>query len=316
MEFKKLTKEDKEHIINMYESSRPRLEIQEELANKFGVKQRAIRKWAEIMGIGTLKKTITINSSKVMIYDIETSGVDARVWWTGKQYINNNQLQGEPKIISIAYKWIGEDKVHTLTWDKNHCDKKMLKAFIKEYNKADMVVGQNNNRFDNRWVNARAFKFGIDINVHVKSFDIMKETKRLFRLPSYSMAYISQFLDVTLKQSHEGLIMWLKIEKGTKEEQKEYLQKMVDYNIGDIVSTEEIFLKIRKYTNHTMHFGVLQGEPKYTCPHCGQSELTLFKSTTTQAGTIQRIMKCKLDGVQFKINNKSYMDYLNRKNLI
>ena len=65
-----------------------------------------------------------------------------------------------------------------------------------------MVIGQNNDRFDNRWVNARAAKHNLFVNTFIKSFDIMKQTKRLFRLPSYSMAYIAKFFGLTLKQSH------------------------------------------------------------------------------------------------------------------
>ena len=69
----------------------------------------------------------------------------------------------------------------------------MLKSFLKAYNTADMVIGQNNDKFDNRWVNARAMKHNLDVNTLVKSFDIMKQTKKLFRLPSYSMDYITKF---------------------------------------------------------------------------------------------------------------------------
>jgi hypothetical protein len=40
-----------------------------------------------------------------------------------------------------------------------------------------MVIGQNNDRFDNRWVNARAMKYDLEVNTFVRSFDIMKELK-------------------------------------------------------------------------------------------------------------------------------------------
>jgi predicted RecB family nuclease len=51
------------------------------------------------------------------------------------------------------------------------------------------------------------------------------------------MAYITKFLGVETKLHHEGIVMWDKIQFGTKEEQVEYLQKMVDYNRQDIVAT-------------------------------------------------------------------------------
>lgn len=312
MEFKNLSLDQKSLIIKEYKSDKSKFEIQEDLSIIFNVSKRSIRNWARKLNVGLNKQnTVLANSSKILIYDIETSGVMARVWWTGKQYIGHNQLKSEPKIISIAYKWLGEDKVYTLGWDINkNCDKELVKDFLREYNKADMVVGQNNNRFDNRWLNARAFKYGYEFNTFVKSFDIMKEAKRLFRLPSYSMAYMSKFLGVEEKQSHDGIIMWEKIESGTLKEKKKYLKKMLKYNIGDIITTEEMFLKIRKYSGHVMHFGVLQGDKKYTCPNCGGDNIVLERTTTTQAGTIQRIFKCKNDKVKYKVSNRVYMNYL------
>ena len=254
-----------------------------------------------------------VNPNKIMIYDIETSRIRADIWWSGKQFINANQIVEDPKIITVAWKWLGSDTVEHLTWDKNHCDKSLMKAFLKEYNSADMVVGQNNDRFDNRWVNARAMKHDLFVNVQVRTFDIMKEAKRLFRLPGYSMKYLTKYANVTHKQGNEGLPMWNMIQYGTKEQQIEYLEKMVDYNVGDIISTEDMYLRFRKYFGHKVHFGVLNGEENYSCPNCGGMNISLFKRTTTPAGTIQALMTCDDDGVQFRLTNRKYLNFLDSK---
>jgi DNA polymerase elongation subunit (family B) len=263
MEFKELVQEDLDLITKVYKESESRKQAQSKLAIMFNVTERTIRNWVKYIGI---VGDDNISPAKILIYDIETGRVPAMVWWTGKQYVNHNQLIEEPKIITIAYKWLGENIVYDLTWDKNQSDKDMITQFMKVYNKADMVIGQNNDRFDNRWVNARAMKYDLEVNTFVRSFDIMKETKRLFRLPSYSMAYITNFLGVETKLQHEGIIMWDKIQFGTKEEQAEYLQKMVDYNRQDIVATEDMYLSLRKYMGNKVHFGVLNGNEKFTCP--------------------------------------------------
>lgn len=253
------------------------------------------------------------NPNKILIYDIETSRVPALVWWTGKQYVGADQLVGEPKIITIAYKWLGDDKITVITWSNTQSDKEMLEKFLKVYNRADLVVGFNNNSFDNRWVNARAMKYGLDINTLVRSFDIMREMKRLFRLPSYSLKYITNYLGIETKLEHEGIKLWDKVQFGSEEEKKEYLQKMVDYNRQDIVATEDVYLTLRKYMGHKTHFGVLNGEEKYTCPNCGTSNVSLYKTTITPAGTVQRIMICNVDGTKYKITNKQYMKFLDFK---
>jgi len=308
--FKNLSPDDLDLIRYGYQDkSKGRLEIQKELAEYFNVNKRTIRDWAKKIGIsGEIPK-----NAKIMVYDIETSRAEGKFWWTGKQYINHTQITKDPRIISICWKYLGDDKVHQLTWDEYQDDESMLKVFLEHFNQCDMVIGQNNDRFDNRWVAGRAAKHNLTYNSYIKSFDIMKQTKRLFRLPSYSMAFIAKFFGLTLKKSHEGILMWEMIEDGTPEEQKEYLQKMLQYNIGDIVTTEEIYYKLRKYMGHKVHFGVFNGEEKYSCPNCGNTNVSLFKTTYTPAGTIQHIMKCKEDDVMYKISNRDYMKFLEDK---
>lgn len=308
MKYSDLSKEDKAVIVAAYNRESSKANTQSNLASMFGVTTRTVRNWANSLGLTGVELS---SDFKIMIYDIETSRVTAKVWWTGKQYVGHKQLTEEPKIISISWKWLGEDKIHALTWDKNHCDKKMVTKFMKEYNSADMVIGQNNDRFDNRWINARAMKHGIHFNTFVKSFDIMKQTKRLFRLPSYSMDYITKFLNVENKQTHEGIHMWDMIQDGNKKQQKEYLQKMVDYNVGDIVSTEAMYIKLRKYMGHKMHFGVLDGKPKYSSPSDGTLDVKLLRVSSTPAGTLQYIMQSNTDNTQYKISHSAYLQFLN-----
>lgn len=311
MKFKDLKKSDKDLIERIYKTKDSRKEAQELLSDIFDVSERSIRNWAHELGLGRLPQNIT-RASKILIYDIETCRVPAMVWWAGKQYIHSRQLTEEPRIITVAWKWLGEDEVSYLTWDKEHSDRKLMEEFLKVYNDADMVVGQNNDNFDNRWINARAMKYGLEVNTHVKSMDIMKQSKRLFRVAGYSMAYLAQFSNVTHKQGHEGMIMWDKIQFGTPEEQEEYLQKMVDYNVGDIVTTEELYVRLRPYLKHQVHFGVMAGGEKWTCPNTGSEDVYLSSTTVTKAGTVQRIMKSP-DGSTYKISNKQYMNFLDYK---
>lgn len=319
MRFNELTQEDKDLFRRVYSpeykkdgKKLSRLEVQQELSDYFNIGMRTVRLWANKLEVGVMSKNIT-NPSKILVYDIETCRIPAKVFWTGKQYISHNQLMDEPRIISVSWKWLGSDKVEHLVWDKNQNDENLVLEFAKVYNSADMVVGVNNDNFDNRWLNARIAKYGGYVNTFVKSFDVQKQAKRLFRLPSYSMAYLAKFFGCTLKQTHEGILMWDKIEEGTKEEQREYLQKMVDYNIGDIVTTEEIFLKLRKYMGHKVHFGVLNGGERWSCPSCGSTNVELVRVTATPAGTLQYIMRCNEDEVEYKLSATNYNKFLDSK---
>lgn len=311
MSVNKLSKKNRQLIIDQYSSNKPRKKVQKELSEFLNVTKRTIRNYAKELNLGI--KVSELVDDKIMTYDIETSRIKAYVWNTGKQYINHSQTRSETTIISIAWKYIGQDKVKYLTWDKNHCDKNMLEVFLKEYNKASMVIGQNNNSFDNKLINTRAAKHRLFVDRYVKSFDIYRMAKRYFRLPSYSMAYMAKYFGLTLKQSHEGIHMWDMIEDGTKKEQKEYLQKMVDYNKGDIVTTEELYMTLKPYFGSVTNNAVKQGLPKWACPVSGSTDIKLLKTIFTEQGTVQRILFCNESKHQYKVSNKSYMDFLQRR---
>jgi len=306
-----LSKKNRQLIIDQYASNKKRKKVQKELSKFLNVTTRQVRNYARELGLGVNKEDIV--NDKVMVYDIETSRIKADIWWSGKQYIRHEQLRTEPQIISIAWKWVGNDEVYYLTWDKNHSDKKMVADFLKEYNKASMIIGQNNNSFDNKWINTRAAKHKLHVDRYVKSFDIYRMAKRYFRLPSYSMAYMAKYFGLTLKQSHEGLHMWDMIEYGNKDEQKEYLTKMVDYNKGDIVTTEELYMTLKPYFGSVTNNAVKQGLPKWACPVSGSTEIKLLKTIFTEQGTVQRILFCEESKHQYKVSNKTYMDFLQRK---
>ena len=210
-----LTKKEKQIILDAYSTNKSRADIQRELSEYFNVSERQIRNYANDLGINQIHSNVS--NDKVLVYDIETSRVKADLWWTGKQYVDYKKLRSEAKIISISYKWVGCDEVYSLTWDSKHCDKKMLEEFLKEYNRASMVIGQNNDRFDNKWIKTRAAKHGLFVNRFTKSFDIYKQAKKHFRLPSYSMDYMAKYFGLTPKQEHEGIVMWDMCEYGTKE---------------------------------------------------------------------------------------------------
>lgn len=307
-----LSEGDKQYLKSLYESDGKRGDIQEILANHLGVTTRTVRNLAKEMGLSKPSSS-DIVEDKILIYDIETSRVSAKLWNTGKQYVNFKQLKSDTTIISISWKWLGENKIHSLTWDKNHCDKKMVSEFLKSYNKATLIVTQNGEKFDNKLINTRAAKHSLFVDMHIKSFDIYKMAKRYFRLSSYSMAYMANFFGLTLKQSHEGILMWDMIEEGTQAQQKEYLKKMVDYNCGDIVTTEDLFFKLRPYFENVSR-NTSNGIPLWACPISGSLDVCLQKTTFTKAGTIQRIFYCRSSKHQYRISNRVYVKFLTKDN--
>jgi DNA polymerase elongation subunit (family B) len=251
--------------------------------------------------------------TKILVYDIETTLNRTYTFWSGKKgYINGNDLIDESKMISIAWKWLGDKDITSMPWDnKLKCDEELTRVFLEEYNKADAVVTINGNSFDNKWINTRAAKHRLFVNTYVKSIDMYRMSKKYLKLPSHSMKYIAKFFGLSLKKGHAGLQMWKDIQWGTPKESALALEDMLDYNIGDIQATEDIYYRLLEFTTPQMHVGVLEDENDLSDPRTGCTDVTLFKMTTTAAGTKQYIMRSSTG--LFKLSATKYKTWLSHQ---
>jgi DNA polymerase elongation subunit (family B) len=250
---------------------------------------------------------------KRLFFDIETSFNIGIFWRSGYNLnIQPDDIIKERAIICVSWKWEGKDEVHHLTWDKNQCDKSLLKSFIKELNKADEIIAHNGDRFDIKWLRTRCLFHQIDMFPQYQTIDTLKHAKSQFNFNSNKLDYIAKFLGVGAKLKHEGMDMWKAI---IFNKDAEALKRMVEYCDMDVVVLEKVYERLAPYTKHKVNYAVLRGGEKFECPNCGK--LPHYKSMyTTSAGTIQHRMQCsdrKVCNKKFTINNKTYMDFIQFK---
>lgn len=252
------------------------------------------------------------NKFKRLFFDIETSPNIVYSWRIGYNInLQPHDIIEERKIICISYKWENEDKIYSLTWDKNQCDKAMLQEFIKVMNQADEIIAHNGDRFDEKWIRTRCIYHRIPTFPKYKSLDTLKKAKYGFNFNSNKLDYIAQFLGVGAKVKHDGFDMW----KGVLQDDAESMKEMVHYCEGDIIVLEDVYFTMQNYIKQNSHVGVHNGEMKYTCPICGSEDVSLYKNEVTTLGTIKRIMQCNQDGHFYNISNSSYMNMLKFKSI-
>lgn len=249
---------------------------------------------------------------KRLFFDIETSPNICYSWRIGYNIsIGFENIIDERKIICISYKWEGSEKIHTLTWDKNLCDRQMLIDFIAVANQADELIAHNGDRFDIKWIRTRCIYHRIPIFPNYRTLDTLKKAKSGFNFNSNRLDYIAQFLGVGAKVKHSGFDMW----KGVMKNDKEALKEMVNYCEGDIIVLEDVFLTMQNYIKPNTHNGVINNNFKYSCPTCGSEHPTLVKNNVTAMGTIKRLMICNDCDYHYEISNSSYMLYLKFKKM-
>ena len=250
---------------------------------------------------------------KRLFYDIETSFCQGHFWRPGyNQTVLPSQILKQAQIICISWKWEGEDKIHNVNWGlAKQCDKALLKRFIKELDKADEIVAHNGDRFDIKWIRTRALFHGLSMRNHYNSIDTLKLCKSYLKLPSNTLAEACKYFGLVQKKDPGGMQTWIDI---IFNKDKKAMKNMIDYCDGDIASLESLYVKLKPYVKHKVNYAVLRGHEKFHCPECSRLA-THNKNYTTAAGTQQHYMRCgdvKCLKV-FKINNKTYQDWLKYK---
>lgn len=247
---------------------------------------------------------------KRLYFDIETSPNIGYFWKTGyRERIGPEAIVEERKVICICWKFEGQDKVHSVTWDKKQNDYKAIKKFIEVANKADVLVGHNGDRFDIPWVRTRALYHRLEWPPKPISTDTLKRARGNFRFNSNKLDYIAQYLKVGKKIDTGGFGLWKDVIDG----QEEALQRMVDYCKQDVVILEKVHQIIENYVPVTLHAGVLRGGEKWTCPRCASDDVHQFNKRTTKTGIVRFQMRCKSCKGTYTINGKSHSDYIKSK---
>jgi len=244
---------------------------------------------------------------KILIYDLETSPNVGWFWRAGfKQNINTNQILKERAIICVSYKWLGEDTVYNLTWDKNQCDKFLIEQFVEVLNEADLIVAHNGDNFDIKWFKTRALYHRIPTLPNYKQFDTLKVAKSKLYLNSNRLDYISKFL------GFEGKIqttpdLWDKV---VMKNDREALKDMLDYCDEDVRQLEKVYNELQYLDNPRIHTGVLNGQVKQTSPITGTFNIEHFKTVTTNSGTIKHIMIDLDTNRAFEMSDTNYKKFL------
>jgi hypothetical protein len=98
--------------------------------------------------------------------------------------------------------------------------------------------------------------------------DTLSVAKKNFAFTSNKMQFINSKLKLTSKMENEGFKLWKNCSNGDEES----LKIMEQYNRQDILSTEDLFYKLRPYINN---FNVALYNEINTpiCPVCGSEKL-------------------------------------------
>ncbi len=230
------------------------------------------------------------HNAKVVTLDIETAPIKACVWSLWKQNVGLNQISSEWFLLSFCAKWMHKNsviyddmrgKVHT------EDDRHLLQKLWHILNEADIVVTQNGVAFDHKKINARFLLNGFPPPSPYKMVDTKLMAKQKFAFTSNRLEWMADKLSPVKKEKHKkfpGFELWVECLKDNPEAWDE----MKEYNIPDVTSTEQVYLKMRAWIDGHPNVNVYDGRVDLRCHRCGSDDLARRGFYYTDSGKYQR----------------------------
>lgn len=212
-----------------------------------------------------------LQETKVLIIDIETSPTKAYVWKMWKENVGANQVIDGSYIMCFCAKWLGDDEI-TYAETRDEDDSTITKLMIKLLDEADIVIAHNADRFDIPRINASAIKHGIHPPSPYKVVDTLRVAKKHFKFERNTLAYLAEFLGCSAKLSHQkfaGFELWRECLANNNEAWEE----MMTYNIQDVHTLEEVYIKLRPWMKEHPSMAVKEESDNPLCSKCGSSSI-------------------------------------------
>lgn len=227
-------------------------------------------------------------TARILLLDIETAPHIAYVWNAWKQNIYQKQWLEKGHVMSFAAKWLGDDEI-VYVENRKSDDLNIITILYDLLDQADIVVAHNGQRFDLPVILGRGVIHGLTPPSPYFIVDTFQTARKELRIVSNSLANLCEEMGLTQKEDHKkfpGFELWLECLRGNDEAWKE----MEEYNIADVVSLEELYLRLRPYMKN--HPNVSRANGNVSCPKCGSSNIQYRGYYYTRAGLCYRRFVC------------------------
>lgn len=211
-------------------------------------------------------------AAKILTLDIETAPMVVVSFGLFNQNIGINQIHEPGRVIAFGGKWMGSKKV-IFRSEFHDGHEKMMKDIHALIDEADIVIHYNGTTFDMPWLNTEFWKLGLLPPSPVQQLDLLKTARKVFRLDSNKLQFFSQAAGLTGKLDHTGMQMWMDIMFGDAKAKAKAWKIMKEYNIQDVVTTEELYHEILPWIPNHPHLGAFTSDGMDHCPNCSSTLL-------------------------------------------
>lgn len=210
----------------------------------------------------------------ILLFDVETSPMEFYGWRTGKQYVSEDKIIENSSILTWSGKWLMDDEIFTHKVSPDEAIERDDDAVVGElhsaFNKADIIIAHNVDRFDSKVANTRFILNGYSPPSSYRTIDTLKAARKHFAFPSNKLDYLSQILvgDEKLDTSFK---LWKRCVNGDETA----IEEMLEYNIKDVRLLEDVYLQLRPWLKGgNPNLGLYYDDPGDRCPNCGHKGMS------------------------------------------
>jgi len=236
-----------------------------------------------------------LNKPKVLLLDIETAPILGHVWGLWDQNVGLNQIKSDWHVLAWAAKWLGQAPSKIMYRDQRNAknvedDREILIDIWHLMNHADVIITQNGKAFDEKKLNARFILNGFKPPSSYQHIDTKQIASRKFGFTSNKLEYMTDKLCKKYKKlkhsKFSGFELWSECLKGNLAAWKE----MEKYNKYDVLSLEELYLKLRPWDTSSINVNLYDDMPTHVCGACGSKRLQKNGFKYTSIGKYQRYL--------------------------
>lgn len=207
-----------------------------------------------------------LSERRILVVDIERqAGLTHRFDQKGSQFVPVSRWTRLPSLLCFAAKWTNQRAVEFhAAWDDPAA---MVEASWRLYDEADIVVGYNSVRFDNKWLRTEWRNAGMQPPRPWKDVDLYAVNRSLFGAESYSLAHLCKQLGLAGKSGHYDPVDADLCMEGDEPARK----RMARYNKADVRITEAAYFALLPWISGHPHVAITSNEA--TCNRCGSKDL-------------------------------------------
>lgn len=235
------------------------------------------------------------NFPKVLLFDIETTPLSAyvfqkSVWRTN---ITDDQVISEWYMLCWSAKWLYDDEIISarLTGDEARAedDARITKMLWDLFNEANIVIAHNGDGFDVPNMNTRFIMNNLPPPSPYQTIDTKAVATRQFGFTHNSLNALARLFGFEAKKDTD-LELWKRCRVGDEKA----LAYMQEYNNGDTILLEKVYLKLRPWIRNHPNIGLYIDSDSTTCPNCGSENVTWLTDKFHYTGTSKfPIFVCK-----------------------